>query len=167
MNEQLISSLTPQDQAGIAAVFGALAGMGIAFTIICLVIGILTIVPMWKIFTKAGEKGWKSIIPIYNTYILCKIAGRNFWKIFGITVALYILPLIIGAVGSGVVATILGIVCFALSIWLIVEIVLVYHGLSKNFGHGAGFTVGLIFLNTIFVLILGFGSSQYIGNKAE
>ena len=38
------------------------------------------------------------------------------------------------------------------------------HKVSKAFGHGAGFTLGLIFLNPIFLLILGFGSSQYLGN---
>lgn len=38
------------------------------------------------------------------------------------------------------------------------------HNLSKAFGHGAGFTVGLFFLDLIFNLVLGFGSSQYIGN---
>jgi hypothetical protein len=35
--------------------------------------------------------------------------------------------------------------------------------LSKSFGHGVGFTPGLIFLGIIFYPILGFGSSKYIG----
>ncbi|MGN1095283.1 MAG: DUF5684 domain-containing protein [Eubacteriales bacterium] len=35
------------------------------------------------------------------------------------------------------------------------------HGVSKSFGHGAGFTVGLILLTIIFQLILSFGSSEY------
>lgn len=39
------------------------------------------------------------------------------------------------------------------------------HKLSKAFGHGIGFTLGLIFLSPIFMLILGFGNSQYIGKK--
>jgi len=38
-----------------------------------------------------------------------------------------------------------------------------YHGLSKSFGKGAGFTVGLVLLGFIFVPILGFGRAQYIG----
>lgn len=41
-----------------------------------------------------------------------------------------------------------------------------YHKLSKAFGHGIGFTLGLIFLNPIFMLILAFGGSQYVGNNA-
>lgn len=36
------------------------------YYIIVSIVAILLIVAQWKIFTKAGEKGWKSIIPIYN-----------------------------------------------------------------------------------------------------
>ena len=35
--------------------------------------------------------------------------------------------------------------------------------LSKSFGHGVGFTLGLLFLSLIFVYILAFGSSTYRG----
>ena len=35
------------------------------------------------------------------------------------------------------------------------------HGISKSFGHGTGFTVGLVLLPFIFQLVLGFGSSEY------
>ena len=37
------------------------------------------------------------------------------------------------------------------------------HKLSLAFGHGVGFTLGLIFLNPIFILILGFSGDQYLG----
>jgi uncharacterized membrane protein len=39
--------------------------------------------------------------------------------------------------------------------------ILFSHRLSKVFGHGIGFTLGLIFLQPIFWLILGFDSSKY------
>jgi hypothetical protein len=45
----------------------------------------------------------------------------------------------------------------------IVFIILMWNGLSKSFGKGVGFTIGLIFLSFIFVLILGFGSARYVG----
>jgi len=35
--------------------------------------------------------------------------------------------------------------------------------LSKSYGHGVGFTLGLIFLSFIFIPILGLGESKYIG----
>ena len=46
-----------------------------------LLIALLLIVAMWKVFTKAGQPGWASIIPIYNLYIWCKIVGRPWWWI--------------------------------------------------------------------------------------
>ena len=55
-------------------------------------------------------------------------------------------------------------------VFLIAALVLKIIGdnkLSKSFGHGAGFTVGLVFLNPIFKLILGFGSSKYVGNTTD
>ena len=40
------------------------------------------------------------------------------------------------------------------------------HQLSKKFGYGVGFTLGLIFLGIIFYPILAFGKSKYIdGNE--
>ena len=38
--------------------------------------------------------------------------------------------------------------------------------LAKAFGHGGGYTVGLIFIPWLFVLLLGFGSSEYQGKDA-
>ena len=35
--------------------------------------------------------------------------------------------------------------------------------LARSFGKGVGFAIGLIFLNPIFMLILGFGSAKYVG----
>ena len=40
--------------------------------------------------------------------------------------------------------------------------------LAKAFGKGDGFAVGLILLNTIFIMILAFGSSEYqLNNSSE
>lgn len=56
---------------------GALAAAGIVSTLVALAIYVLQIIGWWKIFTKAGEAGWKSLIPLYNLYISCtKSAGK-------------------------------------------------------------------------------------------
>ena len=39
--------------------------------------------------------------------------------------------------------------------------------LAKAFGKDGGFAVGLILLNTIFIMILAFGSAEYQLNKKE
>ncbi|MBR1883902.1 MAG: hypothetical protein IJ809_03015 [Clostridia bacterium] len=132
---------------------GMLAGFGVAIWIVSLVICVLTIIAMWKIFTKAGEAGWKAIVPVYNAYILFKISWNT--KMFWIFLAISFVAGLLS--GVPVLAFILGIADIVISIMLQVKF-------AKAFGHGGGFAVGLIFLNTIFTLILGFGSSKYVGN---
>lgn len=113
----------------------AAAAGGIMFTLIYLAIIVLVIVGFWKVFEKAGQPGWAAIIPIYNVYILCKIAGRPGWWVI-----LMFIPIV-----SLVIAIILSI------------------DVAKSFGKGIGFALGLIFLGFIFYPILGFGSAQYQG----
>jgi len=94
---------------------------------------------MWKVFTKAGQPGWASIIPIYNLYIWCKIVGRPGWWIL-----LMLIPFVNIIVGI--------ILCI---------------DMAKSFGNGAGFGIGLALLGVIFIPILGFGSAQYQGPSAS
>jgi hypothetical protein len=107
-------------------------------TIIALLITLVVIVALWKVFTKAGQPGWASIIPIYNLYIWCKIVGRPAW---------WIILMLIPFVNF--------IICLILCI-----------DLAKSFGKGAGFGIGLALLGIIFFPILGFGSAQYQGPSA-
>ena len=109
--------------------------MSAVWSIIFLALIVLSIAGLWMMFQKAGEEGWKAIIPIWNTLIILKIVGREWWWII-----LLLIPF-------------LGFV-----IWIIVA-----NDLSKSFGRGAGTTVGLIFLPTIFTIILGFGDAEYQG----
>jgi len=46
-------------------------------------------------------------------------------------------------------------------IWIIIAL-----DLAKSFGQGTGFAIGLIFLSVIFIMILGFGASRYVGPAA-
>jgi len=121
------TALNAPDAAGIAAASGTSSLFG-------LIIGVLMIIALWKIFTKAGQEGWKSIIPIYNTIVLLQIVGRPWW---------WILLLLIPFVN-------------------LIVLIIVMNDLSKAFGHGLGFTLGLLFLSPIFYLILGFGGSRYV-----
>jgi hypothetical protein len=45
--------------------------------------------------------------------------------------------------------------------------IIILNGLAKNFGKGAGFTVGLFFFRFVFIPILGFGNAVYIGDKSN
>ncbi|MGI5989404.1 MAG: DUF5684 domain-containing protein [Lachnospiraceae bacterium] len=109
--------------------------------VLWLIVCILLIVAQWKIFEKAGEAGWKSIIPFYNQYILFKIAWGSGWFFL-----LMLIPIV------------------NVVIMIVLDV-----KLAKAFGQGTGFAIGLIFLPNIFQLILGFGNYTYVGpaNKQQ
>lgn len=46
----------------------------VVISILTMIIGILAIVCMWRIYTKAGYSGWVCLIPFYNMYVWYKIA---------------------------------------------------------------------------------------------
>lgn len=138
-----------------------LAGFGYALSVLLIYLGIalvwciVWVIAMWQVFTKAGEAGWKAIIPFYNTYILYKISWNTsiFWMMFGCGVV----GAVLGQIDNGIFLSFAAIASFVASITNLLQI----HRLSRSFGHGIGFTLGLIFLNPIFILILGFGTSEY------
>ena len=138
------SYLTTDSSMSDALAAGTIAGLVSTYIWIVLIILVLTIIAQWKLFEKAGEAGWKCLIPIYSTVVLFRIAGISPWWVLGYLAA--IIP------GIGGLIT-LGITIYAMIM------------LAKAFGKGAGFTVGLILLNTIFIMILGFGSSSYQLNR--
>lgn len=137
---------TATEYAALGGVMGALAGFAMMIMVIGGIISILTIIANWRIFTKAGEAGWKSIIPIYNVVVLFKIAGLSPWCLLGY------LAIIIPVVGP--------FITLGITIYLMVN-------LAKAFGKDGGFAAGLILLNTIFIMILAFGNSEYQLNKKD
>jgi len=103
------------------------------FGLVWLALIILVIVSNWKIYVKAGQPGWASIIPIYNILILLRIVGRPWWWIF-----LLFIP------------------------WVnIVFGIIVAYDLARRFGQGGWFTVGIVVLPIIFYPILAFGDYSY------
>lgn len=98
----------------------------------------VSVVGLWKVFGKAGESGWASLVPIYNFLVLLRIGGRPWWWLL-----LCCLPL-------------LGIF-FAIPAMIDV---------ARKFGKGTGFGIGLTFLPFIFFTILGFGEAEYLGRPA-
>ena len=125
--------------------FVALAGFFGVMMFFVLVIAVLQIVGMWKVFTKAGEKGWKSIIPFYNIAILYKISGMSPYLVF-VYIALFI-PLL------NFIAAI------AIAIFDLYQRI----NLMKAFKSSTGLTVAMLMVPFITYLILGFGKATYYG----
>ena len=106
-------------------------GLGVLWLFYALFI-VLYIVGYWKIFTKAGEPGWKSIIPVYNIVTALNIVGMSGW--FAL---LFFVPFV-----NAVMAVILA------------------YKLAKAFGYGIGMTI-LELIFGIGLLIIAFGDSKY------
>lgn len=133
--------------------------LGGIYVTIALAWWLLQIIANWRIFTKAGEAGWKSIIPVYSDYISYKIAWQTsyFWLVF-----------ILGIIASCIqnpggdsamllmLASLIKIIAGIISIIYSVK-------LARAFGRGIGFALGLIFLQPVFMLILGLGNDHYYG----
>lgn len=105
-----------------------------------LIIGtsILLATGTWYMFVKAGQPGWAFLIPIYNIIVMLEIAKKPTWWI-----AMMFVP-----------------------IANIVFLIMMFNGISINFGKDSGFTVGLVFLRQIFFAVLGFGPAVYVGATA-
>lgn len=115
------------------AIYGFLQSM----SIFIIGLSLLTIISMWKIYTKANKPGWAVLVPVYNIYVLLEIAELPVW---------YLLLLMIPIA----------------NIYVIFK---TYIELAHKFGKSTGFGIGLIFLNFVFMPILAFGSATYNGNN--
>lgn len=103
--------------------------------VVWLAIVVLLIASQWKVFEKAGQPGWACLVPIYNIYVMLKIAGKPGWWLL-----MFLIPF----------------VNLVFAIWTI-------NMISKSFGKDEGFTACLILMGVIFWPILGFGEARYIG----
>lgn len=91
------------------------------------------LVAMWRVYEKAGQRGWYILIPIYNTVVMCRMAGRSGWWVL-----LFLVPLVN---------------------WLVQIVIMV--GVAQRFGKGVLFGLGLFFLPFAFFPILAFGEATH------
>lgn len=97
---------------------------------------VLYVVALWPVFRKAGYPGWGALIPIYNVYLLVKVAGYSGWLLFG-----YIVPIVN----------------------IVVSIVVAF-GAGRAFGKDGWFSFLLLWLfSPIGLLIIGYGNAQFRG----
>jgi hypothetical protein len=109
---------------GFAGAIGALVWLAI--------VG-LVLASMWTVFAKAGQPGWGVLVPIFNIYLLTKIANRPAWW-----TVLFFVPFV-------------NFIMFA-----VISI-----DVAKAFGKGVGFGIGLWLFGVVFYPILAFGSAEY------
>lgn len=98
---------------------------------------VLVFASLWKVFTKAGQPGWASLIPIYNLVVLVRIVGKPLWW-----VVLLLIPFV-----------------------NIVAALFVYMALARAFGKSDVYGVGLLLLPFVFFPLLAFSDAQYTGPR--
>jgi hypothetical protein len=123
------------DYGNHAAVSAGMGIFGAVFALIELAILAVAIASWWKLFTKAGQPGWAAVIPFYSAVVLCKVIGKPGWW--------WLL--------------------LAIPFFNIYVMIIMVHGISKSFGKDVGYTIGLILLGFVFLPMLAFGSSTYVG----
>lgn len=129
---------------------------------------ILQVVSFWRLFEKAGVPGWKSIIPFYSDYMLFKIAWQTvyFWILLLLSAIINILQFFTNnGYVTGVGASIITIIAMVISVGTLFIQFMYTRNLARAYGKSSGFGIGLFFLYPIFILILGLGSSRYIGRQ--
>ncbi|MEJ0073356.1 MAG: DUF5684 domain-containing protein [Candidatus Saccharibacteria bacterium] len=128
------TTTTTTTNAGSA--LGFILGAYAAFLILAI---ILIIIPLWKIFNKAGQPGWAAIIPLYNNYVLFEIVGYpGWWALLGIIPFVNLFPAVIALIS--------------------------YFKLAKLFDKGDGFAVCTVLFPWVCLPILASKKSQFQGS---
>ena len=116
--------------------------------LICLAVVALILVSNCLIFKKAGEKSWKGLIPLYNSWIETKISGLG-WYWFLIFAGLSVL---VGSKGN---------INYVVYMGLFLTSFNYNYNLAKKFGKSNGFAFLCTILPVIGLPILAFGSAKY------
>ena len=147
--------------------YGELGGaysVGITiYLITILALVVLGVVAMWRIFTKAGEEGWKCLIPFYNGYKLFDIGweGSYFWAPIVVTFVGSIVGSLLMRAGQGG-AIIGGLITIGCSVFSLVIYCKMAIRMAHRFGKSTAFgVIGLWIVAFIGYLIIGLGSADY------
>lgn len=126
---------------------------------------LLTAVARWRTYNKMGVAGWKAFIPLYGSFVLFDKCWdrKHAWDYVLTTIvyACFETGLYQGDTDLTILLCSIGELIFAINVLYLT--IRINFRVSKAFGHGFWFGVGMWLLPFIFTFILGFGSSEYIG----
>lgn len=135
----------------------------ISLSVTAVINTVIQILAYWKIFTKAGQPGWKSLVPVLSQYTAFKLVWTPFMFFAALVIAAADLLLITLASLFAELTFLLMWLIMLASAAAVIMYVVYTHKLSRAFRHGVVFTIGLLLFQPIFILVLAFGRSEYHG----
>lgn len=147
---------------------------------IILIVSLIRIIGRWKMFTKAGKRGFATLIPLYSEWTFFSIGTGNGFTgliltmlgmiqvcIWYIMMVLLEMPLLESIQAGDKMVYIFLSVEFAIGVIVAICTIINNFKVAKNFGKGKGTGFGLTIFPIIFCLILGLGSAEYISKDDE
>ena len=147
---------------------------------IILIVSLIRIIGRWKMFTKAGKRGFATLIPLYSEWTFFSIGTRNGFTgliltmlgmiqvcVWYIMMVLLEMPLVESIQAGDKMVYIFLSVEFAIGVIVAICTIINNFKVAKNFGKGKGTGFGLTIFPIIFCLILGLGSAEYINKDDE
>lgn len=147
---------------------------------IILIVSLIRIIGRWKMFTKAGKKGFATLIPLYSEWTFFSIGTGNGFTgliltmlamiqvcVWYIMMVLLEMPLVESIQAGDKMVYIFLSVEFAIGVIVAICTIINNFKVAKNFGKGKGTGFGLTIFPIIFCLILGLGSAEYTNKDDE
>lgn len=134
----LTGNINQEAMMWMGAFAAALVGwLAIVRLVVVVWLAALMIISRWRVFSKAGLPGWGIFIPFYNRYLMFKLGGRS-----GRTFLRILIPPV-----------------------FVVLMIINYFNIAKNFWKHWAYGIGITFLKIIFIPIIAFDNSKYLGKK--
>lgn len=147
---------------------------------IILIVSLIRIIGRWRMFTKAGKRGFATLIPLYSEWTFFSIGTGNGFTgliltmlgmiqvcVWYIMMVLLEMPLVESIQAGDKMVYIFLSVEFAIGVIVAICTIINNFKVAKNFGKGKGTGFGLTIFPIIFCLILGLGSAEYINKDDE
>lgn len=130
---------------------------------------LLVYIVSWRVFSKAGEKGWKSLIPFYNGYVQYKfLKMKNLYWLLLILQFCIVSVSIMFANTKNIFVTV-----FTTLILILMVLAIAYidftscSRLATSFGKGKKFIWGIFIFRFLFTAIIAFDKSEFKAPQNE
>lgn len=159
----LTGNVNPNAMMGMSTLAGLLFGwMAMVRIAVMLAVAVFMIISRWKVLTKAGLPGWGIFVPVYNWILILKLWGIS-WR-WVVSILLGMIFWMNGMVhqDQAIRAILWGLSMAIFGITMIVN----YFKIAQKFWKHWTYGFGLRFLKIIFIPILAFDNSKYLGKQA-